>query len=174
MMMMTTINNKIICNILSWPSSGVTYTDGVSGLDILLIILNYNSVCCAITNSQLQSIVLSLFHTVHLQFTISAMGPLDLDVPSPFISLTIAVSWCGVSLWWEDGSVIYSYNCFWALPEKLFSVPSPAELATIFYCFIWDFSNLMGQVPFFISPRKRVAQLYPQALGSLLITSYDL
>jgi hypothetical protein len=30
-----------------------------------------------------------------------------------------------------------------------------------------------GQVPAFISPRKKVAQLYPQALGSLFVASYD-
>jgi hypothetical protein len=33
--------------------------------------------------------------------------------------------------------------------------------------------NLEGQVPVFISPRNRVAPLYPQALGSLFVTSYD-
>jgi hypothetical protein len=33
--------------------------------------------------------------------------------------------------------------------------------------------NLEGQVPLFISPRNRVARLYPQALGSLLVASYD-
>jgi hypothetical protein len=31
---------------------------------------------------------------------------------------------------------------------------------------IRDSSNLEGQVPVFISPRKRVARLYPQAVGS--------
>jgi hypothetical protein len=31
-----------------------------------------------------------------------------------------------------------------------------------------------GQFPAFISPRNRVAQLYPQALGSILVTSYNL
>jgi hypothetical protein len=31
-----------------------------------------------------------------------------------------------------------------------------------------------SQVPVFISPRSGVAQLYPQALGSLFIASYDL
>jgi hypothetical protein len=31
-----------------------------------------------------------------------------------------------------------------------------------------------GQVPIFISTRNRVAQLYPQALGSFFVTSYDL
>jgi hypothetical protein len=33
--------------------------------------------------------------------------------------------------------------------------------------------DLEGQVPVFISPRNRVAQLYPQALGSLFVASYD-
>jgi hypothetical protein len=32
---------------------------------------------------------------------------------------------------------------------------------------------LEGQVPVFISPRNRVAQLYPQARGSLFVASYD-
>jgi hypothetical protein len=34
-------------------------------------------------------------------------------------------------------------------------------------------SNLEGQVPVFISPRNRLAQLYPEALGSIFITSYN-
>jgi hypothetical protein len=34
---------------------------------------------------------------------------------------------------------------------------------------IRDSPNLEGQVPVFISPRNRVAQLYPQALGSLFV-----
>jgi hypothetical protein len=33
--------------------------------------------------------------------------------------------------------------------------------------------NLEGQVPVFISHRNRVAQLYPQALGSIFVASYD-
>jgi hypothetical protein len=36
-----------------------------------------------------------------------------------------------------------------------------------------DSLNLEGQVPVFISPRSRVAQLYPQAVGSLFVASYD-
>jgi hypothetical protein len=38
---------------------------------------------------------------------------------------------------------------------------------------IRDSSNLEGQVPVFISPRNRVAQLYPQALHSHFVASYD-
>jgi hypothetical protein len=37
---------------------------------------------------------------------------------------------------------------------------------------IRDSPNLEGQVPVFISPWSRVARLYPQALGSLFVTSY--
>jgi hypothetical protein len=51
--------------------------------------------------------------------------------------------------------------------------PSHAESVTILYCLIWDSPNLEGQVPVFISSRNRVAQLYPWALGSLYIVSYD-
>jgi hypothetical protein len=38
---------------------------------------------------------------------------------------------------------------------------------------IRDFSNLEGQIPVFIYPRKRVAQLYPQTLGFLFVAFYD-
>jgi hypothetical protein len=65
------------------------------------------------------------------------------------------------------------HNCFWALPEQSLLGRSPAELTVIFYCLIWDSPNLEGQVPVFISLRNRMAQLYPRALGSLFIASYD-
>jgi hypothetical protein len=53
-------------------------------------------------------------------------------------------------------------------------VPSRSEPETILYCLIWDSPNLEGQIPVFISPSNRVAQLYPRALGSLYVVSYDL
>jgi hypothetical protein len=65
------------------------------------------------------------------------------------------------------------YNCLWALPEQWLLGRSPAELTAIFYCLIWDSSNLESQVPVFISPMNRVAQLYPRALGSFFVASYD-
>jgi hypothetical protein len=49
--------------------------------------------------------------------------------------------------------------------------PSRAEPVTTLYCLIWDSPNLEGQVPVFIAPRNRVAQLYPLALGSLYVAS---
>jgi hypothetical protein len=72
----------------------------------------------------------------------------------------------GRPLWQEDGYVIYLYNCFWALQEQLLFSRSPTELMTIFYCLIWDYPNMEGQVPVFIFPWNRVAQLYPRALGT--------
>jgi hypothetical protein len=44
---------------------------------------------------------------------------------------------------------------------------------TIFYCLIRHSPNLEGQVPVFMSPKNRVAQLYPRELGSLFVASYD-
>jgi hypothetical protein len=38
---------------------------------------------------------------------------------------------------------------------------------------IRDSPSFEGQVPVFISPRNRVAQVYPQALGSLFFASCD-
>jgi hypothetical protein len=44
----------------------------------------------------------------------------------------------------------------------------------IFLPQIRDSPNLEeGQVPIFVSTRNRVTQLYPQALGSLFVASYD-
>jgi hypothetical protein len=54
------------------------------------------------------------------------------------------------------------YNFFWALPEQSLLGRSPTELTAIVYSLIWDSPNLEGQVPVFISPRNRMAQLYPQ------------
>jgi hypothetical protein len=38
---------------------------------------------------------------------------------------------------------------------------------------IRDSPNLEGQLPVFISSSNKVARLYPQALGSLFVASYD-
>jgi hypothetical protein len=53
------------------------------------------------------------------------------------------VSSCSAPSLTRGGSVIYSYNCFWALPEQLLSGPSPAELVTIFYSFTKSKSKLL-------------------------------
>jgi hypothetical protein len=73
----------------------------------------------------------------------------------------------------EEGSVIYSYKCFWALPEQSLSCPTPSERTSIFYCLISDSPSLEGQVPVFISPWNKMAQLYPRVPSSLFVDSYD-
>jgi hypothetical protein len=79
----------------------------------------------------------------------------------------------GRPLWREDGSVIY-YCCCWASPAQSLSGLSLAGLNTLFHCSSFlDSPILEDQVPVFISLRNRVAQLYPQELGSLFIASYN-
>jgi hypothetical protein len=68
--------------------------------------------------------------------------------------------------------LVYNYCCH--SPAQSFSSPSQLGLITIFYCLrfatppIWR-----GRSPVFVFPRNRVAQLYPKALGSLVVSSYD-
>jgi hypothetical protein len=98
--------------------------------------------------------------------------------PRPIFSFLFSlwqlqVSWCGAPSLTRGRVCNVLVQLLWALPEQLLLSPGPAELMAIFYCFIWDSPNLEGQVPIFISPRNRVAQLYLRALGSLFVASYD-
>jgi hypothetical protein len=75
----------------------------------------------------------------------------------------------------NDGSVIYSYNYFRASPAQSLLGPSPAELLAIFRSLIWErlpTSNLEVPVPVFISPGKRLAQLYHRTMSPLVVASY--
>jgi hypothetical protein len=60
-------------------------------------------------------------------------------------------------------------------PVQSLNGPSCAEPVIIIYCLVWDppSPNLADQLIVFISPRNRVAQLYPRALGSLYVASCD-
>jgi hypothetical protein len=66
----------------------------------------------------------------------------------------------------------HNQNFFFTSPAHSFSGPSPAGLMTLLSQ-IRDSPNPEGEVPVFISPRNRVVQLYPQALCSLFVASYD-
>jgi hypothetical protein len=90
-----------------------------------------------------------------------------------FLTDSCGILDAGRPLWREDGSVIYSCNCFWALPEQSLSGPSPPEFMTIFYYLIRDFLTWWARSPYLCPPRNKVAQLYPRALGSLFVASYD-
>jgi hypothetical protein len=67
----------------------------------------------------------------------------------------------------------------WACSSQLllaqsFSGSTPAELVTTFYSLKFETHPTWGaRSPVFISPRNRVAQLNPQALGSFFVASYD-
>jgi hypothetical protein len=67
----------------------------------------------------------------------------------------------------EEKSGLYVVFSFcWASPAQPFSDLSPTGLMNVLYClYFWDSPNQEGQVPVFISPRNRAAQLYPPALG---------
>jgi hypothetical protein len=65
------------------------------------------------------------------------------------------------------------YNCCWSSPAQSLSGPSPAGLFDILLSQIRASPYLESQVPVFICPRNRVAQLYPQALGTLFVSSLD-
>jgi hypothetical protein len=92
-----------------------------------------------------------------------------------------SMCWYRAPLWDLRPDITFSRNvavwnlrsCFYGAPSLTrgrvcnlqCNHPSRAEPVTILYCLIWDSPNLEGQVPIFISPRNRVAQLYPLALG---------
>jgi hypothetical protein len=96
-----------------------------------------------------------------------------------------SLSWCQAPIWGLQPEFYYCQTVvglllwgalsdertglpFTIATAQSFLGPSPAGLVTIFYCLRFEApTNLEGQVPIFISPRNRVVQLYPQALGYL-------
>jgi hypothetical protein len=70
----------------------------------------------------------------------------------------------GRPLWREDGFIIYSYNCFWALPEQSFWGPSPAELRPYFTV---SFETLPpgGPGPHIYIPQKQGGPVIPPGTG---------
>jgi hypothetical protein len=86
---------------------------------------------------------------------------LNLCGHSPYVTSSLTRGW----------SVIY--NCCWSSPTQSFSGPSPAGLMTTFYCLRFETPPTWRPRSPNYTPRKRVARLYPQALGSLFVASYD-
>jgi hypothetical protein len=73
---------------------------------------------------------------------------------------------------WEDGFIVYISAGPRQRSHSLVPVPQHS-LYHILLSQILDSPNLEDQVPAFISCSKRVAQLYPHALGSLFVASYE-
>jgi hypothetical protein len=98
--------------------------------------------------------------------------PVYFDVKQPSGTQDLRICWC-----WEP-----SLTRGWVCRLQLLLVLASAVILGseshgthdhILLSEIRDSPNLEGQVPLFICPRNRVAQLYPQALGSLSVASYD-
>jgi hypothetical protein len=70
----------------------------------------------------------------------------------------------GHPLWREDGSLIYPYSCFCALPEQSLLGPSPAELTTIFYSHL-RFPKPIGSDPCIYIPQERGGPVIPLGTG---------
>jgi hypothetical protein len=71
----------------------------------------------------------------------------------------------GSPLWREDGSANYGVITQWSESRRARNHTLLSHLRLP--------PNLEGQFPVFISSRNRVAQLYPRALCSLYVVSYD-
>jgi hypothetical protein len=78
------------------------------------------------------------------------------------------VNTCGYSPY-----VTSSLTIGWVCHLQLLLVLPSAAIVGSKSCETLTTLNLEGQVPVFISPRNRVDQIEPQALGSLLVASYD-
>jgi hypothetical protein len=98
-------------------------------------------------------------------------------------SQSVSMSWYRAPLWDLQRDITSCQNvavwnlrsCFCGAPSLTtgrvynlqcnHSMVRRAEPVTILHSLIWDSPNLEGQVPIFISPNNRVAQLYSWALG---------
>jgi hypothetical protein len=106
----------------------------------------------------------------------------------------VSPSWCEAPFWAQDWifiSVRQLQVCWCGAPsllrgwicslQLLLAFASAVILGSesrgtrdhILLSQIWGFPSLEGQVPIFISPKNRVAQLYPQDSDSLFVASYD-
>jgi hypothetical protein len=88
----------------------------------------------------------------------SGLGPVtnfSFSLKFPSESCGFIIFWC--PLWREGGSVIYCTIASGPFQSSHSYVEVPQNSRLYFHCLIWDFPNLQGQVPIFISPRNRVA-----------------
>jgi hypothetical protein len=85
-----------------------------------------------------------------------------------------SLSWCQAPIWCPQpvfpllSLIIFRHKVaglfMWdALSDKKMSLST--GLMSTFYCLFWDSPDLWGQVPVFISPSNRVAQVHPLTLG---------
>jgi hypothetical protein len=80
----------------------------------------------------------------------------------------------GHPLWQEDGSVIYLYNCFWALPEQWLWVEVPQNSRPDFTV-SFETPQLWGPGPHIYIPWEQGGPVIPPPPGTgfSFVTSYD-
>jgi hypothetical protein len=98
----------------------------------------------------------------HMRLTTSHFFQLNTSRHSPYVTSSLMRVWvCRLQLLLALASAV------------ILGAESRGIHNHILLSHIRDFLNLEGQVPVFISARNRMAQLYPQVLGSLFFASYD-
>jgi hypothetical protein len=85
----------------------------------------------------------------------------------------LRVSSCGAPSLTRGWVCNLLYNCFWALPEQSLLGQSRTGPITILTVSSETPPTCRARSPVFISPRNKVSQLYPRALDSLFLASYD-
>jgi hypothetical protein len=102
------------------------------------------------------------------------LGCKPLEIHDPIFIFQLNT--CGYSPY-VTSSLMRGWVCLQLLPGLVSTVILRSESHRthdhILLSQIWDSHNLDGQIPIFLSPRNRVAWLYPQALGSLFVASYN-
>jgi hypothetical protein len=91
----------------------------------------------------------------------------SLLVLSPILGQTLDFRCCQNIAGFLISDALSDNYCRWSSPAQSFSAQSPTGFVTIFYYLRFDTpSHLTTNFPY-LSPRKRVAHSYPQALGSI-------
>jgi hypothetical protein len=108
---------------------------------------------------------------IRSQYVLVSSNLVGLATRYYFLSVCCCLKFAVLFLW---GSLSDERTGMKFLVQSL-NGPSRAKLVTVLYCLIWDPPppNLEGQVPVFISPRNKVAELYSRALGSLYVSFCD-
>jgi hypothetical protein len=163
----------------SWPRLGTTRCHSLSLASTrfrLRTRLSQNSSPVQSSKSLLVSTAESFFKVKVILWQ-TVIGPVCLGVTPPseaqdqILILSDTCGFCDVgrSLWRGDGSDVYS--CCWPRQRSYSWVWVTRDSWPYFTLSIRDSPNLGCQAQVFTSPRNKVPQLYPQALGSLFVAS---